>query len=239
MDELAGLNLAEFIEINDRLGVTLSGSAAGAPDGEPIHFDSYVKDISDDLLLIDIPAALNPEERLPPGRSISVTFPIGLHELPPFLAEVRFYQKGARAGCWIQLPPAFKNHILQHRQHIRVPVQFPLIVRTVVNGMEGRPIQAESMNLSGGGIRFTSRRLFTPPGQVLVLEFQPDSSYPLFRLKGNVLRSYPLPARTLDEKPMDKVTAVKFLYLDQAQESRLIGFCFRQEIVQAKRRQED
>ncbi len=224
MTQSVNLALTEFLEVNNCLNATLRFSAGNE---KSIGFKSYIKDLTDYHLLIDIPDSLDLESLLVPGEFISVEFRLGIDGLPPFNAMIERYQKDGIQGCWIQLPPEFKAHFLKRRRHIRINLKFQIKISMPVGQKASPPIYAESINLSGGGIRFKSSHTFKP-NERLILEFQPDQRYPLFKMEGKVIACQSVPSKS------GIITSVQFVNIQRMDEDKLVGLCFRKELEKSK-----
>ncbi len=223
------LALNEILEIEDPLRVTLWFP------GEPsrsITLDTTIKHITENQLLIAIPTVENSEVLLRQGVRVEIEFLNRNQDLPQIETWILRYQKDAIvSGFWVEIPASFQEYFLKRRQHVRIPVRFPVQVIYTVNGRP-RIIDGESINLSGGGVRFTSQQIYSP-GDKIMISFQPDNRYQLFKLNGEVIFCSPSPYRT-PKTPNETVTALKFINMPRAHEDQLVGFCFRKELEQHK-----
>jgi c-di-GMP-binding flagellar brake protein YcgR len=235
MTDSLQLALTQFIEVNDELTAILR---IPADPGRSIGFKSFVKEVKDNQLLIDVPTTLDLESLLVPGTLIDIEFLLGISDLPVFRGEVAWYQKGSIRGCWIKLPEAFRSHFLKRRRFVRIPVRFGLKIYKYLDETEYVIIEGESVNLSAGGLRFLSSHRFQKGDEVL-LEFRPDPRYPLFRINGRVVLSQTSTFQSPAERKNSLITSIRFNQLQRSQEDQLVGLCFRKELEQLKHLQDD
>ncbi len=226
------LELSEFVDVNDQILVTFR-----LPDASQqlFQFQSLIRAVANNKLLLDVPAFPGIQSVLIPNFQLGINFQPELPDFPTIMTTIILFREADPAGCWVEVPPGFHQHFLKRRRHIRVPVQFPLKAFFTVNNREF-PLNAQSVNLSGGGMRFTSKRLFQE-NEVILLEFKPDERGNLYKVKSRVVLSQPVlyPDGTVQHY----VTAVAFLNLERYEEDRLVGFCFRQELLQQRHLRQD
>jgi c-di-GMP-binding flagellar brake protein YcgR len=220
MDADNQYSVSRFFDVGDSLTVTVGSKEKSAE----IHtFETQIKGIQEERLFIALPENLEFfHEKMP----ITVRFMKGKGHLPSISTQVLTYAKAQTFGCWIEIPRAFVVDILQRRRHMRVPMRFTAKIQYVEDG-QSLTIPAEGVNLSGGGIRFTSLHRFQGH-ENLVVEFQPDPSIPAFTLQAEVVFSGVAVTRN------SFVTALKFINLRQYEEDRLIGICFRTQMKMQK-----
>ncbi len=152
----AHLPLSEFLGLNDRLKIAIL-FVDGATTG--VDFYTEVKAISGDSLMFQLPAALGSNVSLRAGHQIAIEIVTNDQVVFQCKTTIVRFQEEAPSGFWVEVPPTFKENILNRRRHVRVSFRF-IIGILYPKGSKASPLHGESVNLSGGGIRFLSPRPF-------------------------------------------------------------------------------
>ncbi len=225
-EESSKIVLAEFLAINEALEAAVYLDNHG---DETLPFQSLIKQIQDDSLLIDVPQDPGLVKYMQPGAKIDLAF-LRIKPGPVAItARVINYQEAGRTGAWVQVPPNFIEHFLKRRLHVRVSINFPVKVHATVD--KQHPVtEGECINLSGGGMRFTTLQVFLK-GEHLTVEFQPDPLLPPFKAECEVVQSglSPYPNK---KSAGEMICSVKFNGLSRHAEDMLVGICFRQQLKQ-------
>lgn len=139
-----------------------------------------------------------------------------IHQEPPSL----------QSPFWLKIPENAEIEVIQRRRHVRIPMVIPFDLQYEI---AGRPItvNARTEDVSGGGMRFTSIRLF-PKDQEITVNLKLSPAEPPLRLKAKVVFSA---QNRIKMQPDDLyTTACQFLELDDAEEMVLVRECFRREL---------
>lgn len=228
MDTNPAIDVSEFLDLETPLWVTFYHPQKAMA---PLQFESRILQLSEHQLLLEVPAFQKIQPYLTPHTQVELRLAKAPGDFPPLLTTCLYHQSSPLAGCWVNVSPAVKDIFLNQRRHVRVQARFPLTV--FYHPLHKHVfVPAESVNLSGGGIRFASARQFRT-GEKLRLVFQPDFRGQAFDLDGEVVLSIPAHIRhTQYASPI--VTAVKFIHIPAFIEDRLVGICFRKETESKK-----
>lgn len=123
---------------------------------------------------------------------------------------------------------AFRSQFLKRRQHVRVSIRFPVEILSA----SGSKLVGQSVNLSGGGMRFTSSGTFEK-GTPLALMFKIEQSAQPLKVKAVVLGDAPATGYTTSGNTM-RATFVQFVDLSPRDEQLIVSHCFRHEVMQRK-----
>lgn len=127
---------------------------------------------------------------------------------------------------WLKIPEDVQVSTVQRRKHVRVPMVIPIQLEYLI-AERWIPIAARTEDVSGGGVRFTSLRLFLMGQELRIhLPFGPSES--ILHLKAKVV--YSAQNRIKKQAEDIYVTSCQFLDLDDAQEMALVRECFRREL---------
>jgi c-di-GMP-binding flagellar brake protein YcgR len=141
-----------------------------------------------------------------------------------FYPVIHERQDTGEIGFWLRLPEQYE--VVQRRRHVRVPMEIPFQVDCYV-GVSRQSHDALTLNLSGGGVRFSCARQFVT-GELIKLRLQLNGNTPAMTLSGEVVFSQVNGNRKGSH--FEYVTAVQFKGLTHQQEAALVGECFRREI---------
>lgn len=133
-------------------------------------------------------------------------------------------------GYWLTIPENTEVEVFQRRRHVRIPMTVTFELEFPI-GQSTLSIQAQTCDVSGGGMLFTSSRTF-PKQQELWVHLQFDPEQPKMRLRAIVVFSRE--NRTQKGKNDKYATACQFIGLDAAQEMLLVRECFRCELTRKK-----
>jgi c-di-GMP-binding flagellar brake protein YcgR len=136
-----------------------------------------------------------------------------------------------KGGYWLKIQSSTQVEVLkmdaiQRRRHVRIPMVVPFEVE--YHG--GLKTPAHTVNVSGGGLRFTSSVSFEVD-QELLLHIQLNPTLPMLHLKAKVVMSA---HNRLSKRGDDMYAAAcQFLEMDDAREMIIVRECFRRELRQA------
>lgn len=149
----------------------------------------------------------------------------------PFLFYPKLHslnQPGRRVEIWLRLTPETNIELMQNRAHVRVTMRMPCLVGTQA---EGAIHPAYTVDLSGGGIRFTSQALYAPEQILAVrLNFSPEMT---MAVKAKVISSENNPLVKVRPEEVYTVRCC-FVELDPGQEPLIVKECFRHELMLRK-----
>lgn len=231
--EVSSVSITEFIEVGDRLAVSLELDGITS---RQIGFDSYIKQVFENRILVHIPENLSMESFLVPDTPVTLEFQKDRESMPVIRTSIVRYSK-ENQGIWLIVPPDFKDFFLKRRRHVRIPVRFPVKIHYWDNQRE-IAVSGISINLSGGGMRFVTSKGFEPGSRIRV-EFQPETRLPPFRLQAEIVMCKPSHYKATRSPHDEMMIAVKFINLLPTQEDQLVGICFRQELEQQRHLKND
>jgi len=134
--------------------------------------------------------------------------------------------KNPADGVWLMIPSNTEVEVFQRRRHVRIPMDVPFELE-FPSGLSTTTLTARTLDVSGGGMMFTSPRSFPKEEEILViLQFGPEQ--PRMLLKGKVVLCRENQTRKTDSDQY--ATALQFLGLEAAQEMLLVRECFRCEL---------
>jgi c-di-GMP-binding flagellar brake protein YcgR len=224
VSDISSISITEFVEVGDRLTVSIRTLGDMS---RHIGFESYIKHAFENRLLLHVPENLHLESFLLPETPINIEFQKNTQAMPRISTTVVSYNNEHR-GCWVIVPPDFKEFFLKRRRHVRIPAKFPLKIVFFQDGQEA-VIPGTCLNMSGGGMRFIIEQSFEV-GDRFRLEFQPELNAAPFRLQAEVVLCKPSPYRSTTKNLAEMMIAVKFANLLPTQEDQLVGICFRKEL---------
>ncbi len=132
------------------------------------YYPSYVKDINNEMLLIDTLISNGIQMSLPP-RSVLQVGSVTKEGLWTGECTVHSIAKGSISGLWITLPGYLER--LQRREFLRMDFNFEVKLRVMqLNGLEvASESTAKCANLSGGGIAVITKHKITASKKLRVL----------------------------------------------------------------------
>lgn len=202
----------------------------------PPQLSAVVKEVQDNQFLLDIPLISTWQKVLQPGISLKLQFGGEDSQTLKLHTAVKLVAIHPPTQCWVVAPMSFIDELLKRRKHIRIPMKFLMTVASLMNPTRA-PVQALSLNLSGGGMRFISISSFLL-GEHVKLQFKPETSGPEYEVEGEVVFC----AEDDVWRPSlgyGWIIGVKFLNLSQKQEDAFVGICFRKELLQLRHLQSD
>ena len=199
------------------------------PDDESKEytFNSHILEVSGLLLQIAGPA--EDMEHIAPLLRKGYVVGIVLESYPlPFIFYpiiMEDFQAGS-PGVQVHIPPDGDIEVLQQRTHVRIAMVMDIEVE--FNSLDSAQVQAaRTENMSGGGLRFSSSRLFSAEER-LTIHIQLDEDEPRMHLPVQVIFSR---ENRIRKHPDDiYTTACKFIDLDSAEEMKIVRECFRREL---------
>lgn len=218
--------LAEFqkaLVVNQRVQVTVWD-----PNNDRVefHYPSYIMDVEPPFVMLALPTKQLEEISacLQPGVVAGVI----LESYPTpyvFYPIMHRLQETPAAGYWFKMPENPQVETIQRRRHVRIPMVVPVEVEYMLLG-KWITLKGYTEDLSGGGLRFTSTRLFEK-GQELLINLSLEDA-PRMQLKSTVVFSSENRVR---RRPEDiYATACQFDDLDDQQEMLIMRECFRREL---------
>lgn len=127
---------------------------------------------------------------------------------------------------WLKVPDEGQINTIQRRKHVRVPMVIPFNMEYLI-AERWIPLSARTVDVSGGGLRFCSVRLFLM-GQELRVWLPFGDGGTTLTLRARVVYST---QNRIKKQPEDiYVTSCQFLDLDDTQEMALVRECFRREL---------
>ncbi len=207
------------------------------PNNESVEltFDSYVAEASGLLFRIGPPNKSKAPSVLPLlDKGLVVGIVLETYPKPfifyPIIAEV---PKDPAQGIWLKILQNAEVEVFQRRKHVRIPMVLPFEI--TYSGLEKNSeirMAARTCDVSGGGLRFTSSKIFSKE-QKLGIHIQFDDDQPIMALKATVIFS----KENLIRRHQDDLysTACQFYDIDNAKEMILVRECFRREL---KRKQQ-
>lgn len=219
--------LAEFekaLVVNQKLQITVWDPA---DERKEFHYHSYVMDI--DKPFIKLAPPTKQVEEITKCLQVGIVAGVVLEAYPtPFIFYPIMHskQEPPQPGFWFKIPENAQIETMQRRRHVRIPMVVPITVDYAI-GDKTVSMPARTEDVSGGGLRFTSPRLFNKEQEILV-HLRIESEHQTVHVKGKVVFS----AENRVRKQPDDLyaTACEFFDLDERQEVLLIRECFRREV---------
>ncbi len=225
--------LNEILDIHERIKATVWPVQDRS---SCLEFKTFIRDISEDQILIDVPYVDEVKQYIRFGSPIRLEFMREDQQIPRIDSNIfKLFRSEDYFGCWVPVPVVFEDYFVKRRRHVRISVKFPIKGACVRDG-QGFEFAGQTVNISGGGLRFISFESFQL-GEVVKLVFKPDAFPYEFRLEGEIVACSPSPFNR-NRKRTEFASAVRFVNLNPHQEDRLVGLCFRLELEQKKHLQD-
>lgn len=205
-------------------------------------FQSTILSITNELFLIEEPENLDPKiyGLLTTGVLIGV---VANTKNKPiiFYPSVFSHQKKTPKGFWLKIPADCLSETIQRRGHVRVEMALPITVFfESVGGLE-EEMTGKTLDISGGGLKFTSQRAFSSKQDIEIrLNFypdaEPDEADETLKLFGKIVFSVE------NQKSTGAgdfyVNAVQFQNLPDKDINKIMGECFKKELEKKRRTKE-
>lgn len=217
--------LQKALSVNQKVKITV-----WHPQDDNIEYTytSVIQELAGHLLLVTPPTTEDAAEILP-LMALGVTVGAVIETYPnPFIfyPTIQSAPSVAEEGFWLKIPEEPRVSVIQRRKHVRIPMVIPFSFEYLV-AERWIPMTARTEDVSGGGMRFTSLRLFLM-GQELSVHLPMGPSQSMLHLKAKVVYSA---QNRIKKQPEDiYVTSCQFLDLDDVQEMALVRECFRREL---------
>lgn len=214
--------LKSVMSVNQKVQVTV-----WHPGDESIEytFPSYIMGTDGEFFLIAAPSS-QVDKILPlmqPGYVIGIV--LETYPNPYIFYPIIHMQKNSES-FWLKIPADPQIEVVQRRRHVRIPMVIPVEVEFQV-GTKWITTPARTEDVSGGGMRLTSSRLFYKD-QELRLHFQMNEEMEMMHLQARVIFST---ENRVKKRPDDLyATACQFHDLGDAQEMLIVRECFRREL---------
>jgi hypothetical protein len=218
-------DLLNTIAVNQRVQVTVWDPA----DDQVEHtFASFITEVGGSLFEIAPPKDRG--DKIEPHMQKDLVVGIVLEAYPnPFIFYPVIHsiqKKEGRNAYWLKILDNSDIEVIQRRRHVRIPMVLPIKIEYQL-GANWLDIQARTEDMSGGGMRFTSPKLFFK-GQNLKVHIQFNPDLPLMRLNAKVVFGTENRVR---KHPEDTYAAAcQFHELEDAEEMIIVRECFRREI---------
>ncbi len=216
--------LQKALVLNQKVQVTVWD-----PDNDSVEysFQSFVLEAVGNLFRLALPATelstILP--LLQPGIVVGAV--LEAHPTPYiFYPVIHAASATDRRGFWLKIPENPQVEALQRRRHVRIPMDIPVHLEYSVSD-RWMSLCARTEDVSGGGLRFTSTRLFSE-GQELLISLGFNPSDPPLRLKARVVFS--MESRLSKQSDGMYSTACQFVGLTDAEEMVLVRECFKREL---------
>jgi len=169
---------------------------------------------------------------------ISLEYPANKHELMKYLHEgkdlevIIYSDKGVFVFDSIVIDSPFNSDFIielpeektkiQRREYVRAPIKLDFFLNK-----DGQKIQSETVNIGGGGIRFSSLKEFKV-GDIWDFAFRLPNDNTVIKGNGEILYSI------RQEKSITSV--IKFLEIGENERNKIIKACFDEEASRLKAR---
>jgi PilZ domain len=200
------------------------------PDNETVEyvFHGAIKESTGFLVRVSFDEGVFPPEAVSlvkPGDILGALLEVNPTPLFFYPNLHSLNQPGRRVEIWLRLTPETNIELMQNRAHVRVTMRMPFSVGTLAEG----PVHpAYTVDLSGGGVRFTSQALYVPD-QVLAMRM-PFSANLTMTVKAKVISSENNPLVKVRPEEVYTVRTC-FVDLEPGQEPLIVKECFRQELM--------
>lgn len=209
-------------------------------DEEGITFLTHIKELTENAMVITLPSSQLGVKLAPilqPGTVIGavsygskspiIFYPVVMGEVTKKMSEYR-----------LQLPDTFEP-LAQQRRYVRVPMRIPIKVERSAPSGGTVVIPANTLDLSGGGIKFDSARLFAIDEEIrIILSLTPDENPIVANAKVVMSQHSDFVVTSFSTEGSNRglyVTAASFINLTQQQENAIVAECFRREIKSMKK----
>lgn len=220
-------SLQQELNPNREIEVTLWNRTA---EDFEYTFRTRILSVAESLFLI--PAPREHEALMEPGILVGAVLNTRSRSYI-FYPKVIRYQYQKPSGYWLQLTDDVGIQTQQRRQHVRAEIVMPIRVELEASPDHYIEVRAETCDISGGGVKFTTSRPFKSGDCLLVcidfpnrneLEDEPVR----LKLDTEVVfcRENPKPASQAEMY----VTAGKFVDIADKDEMVIVGECFRWEL---------
>jgi c-di-GMP-binding flagellar brake protein YcgR len=217
-------DLQKALCVNQKVEVTVWDPK---DDSVELYYHSYVIDVKGAYLMIAPPN--ENAEKIVPLMQVGYVVGIVLDTYPNpyiFYPVIHAVPDQPGSGFWLKIQENAEVETLQRRRHVRIPMVLPIEVEYPM-GPQLIRVEGHTEDVSGGGLKFTSQKLFNK-GQKIRVRLQFSSETELLRLDGEVVMSMENRVR---RKPEDEyVTACQFYDLDNRKEMMIVRECFRREL---------
>ncbi len=218
------VDLQKALQRNQKVQVTVWD-----PQNDSVEytFSSYILEAGGSLLQVAFPESELTHIRPLLLTGVSVGVVLETYPNPFIFYPIVHSTPGSEdIGFWLKILENPQLEMVQRRRHVRIQMVFPFELEYTISDRVLK-MAARVQDLSGGGIRFTSMRLF-PIGQELRISLPLMSGEPILALKARVVFSG---HSRVKRQPDDLyVTACQFIELDDAKEMALVRECFRREL---------
>jgi hypothetical protein len=237
------VGLEEYLKTNQKIDVTVWKNDTD----EGTTFYGFIKDCKfsgenkGSILVSPPPASLSHVlSYLKPGLILGVATVFNQKPVL-FYPLVQSVQRQGIIGIWLGIYPDTQYEVVQRRKHVRIAMSIPIKVETMMEAGHFGTFQGITLNVSGGGVRFASAKLLQE-GQPLHIHMRfsdeiianplpsqkPTEPSQLLKLPGEVVFSKVNAfSNSYEEK---YVTGVRFVDLNEQQESIIVRECFRREL---------
>lgn len=223
--------LKQSLALDEKLEITIWD-----PANESVEhiFPSCIKEVNDLMIRAALPGTGLLPRILPLLQPNTVTGVIlDVYPSPFLFYPIIQSPADLKTGSfWLRIPETTQIETIQRRRHVRIPMSVPFMVDFVLAG-KTMSIPAHTEDVSGGGLKFASQRLFLKD-QELVTHLQLSPETPTLHLRSTVVFSAENRVR---RHPNDLYsTACQFHDLEEAQETIIMKECFRRELGLKKQR---
>lgn len=221
----------EYIKIGQKLEVVALNKN---PD---IYYASYIKDLNNTEILIDIPS--HKGKIAPIYSNDLIKLVVTTREaVYSSISSVLKAQTAPIAGMWVKTPTKFER--IQRRAYLRVNVKIPINVEMVDKDGDALKFVSEIRDLSGGGISFFTNddlNQYNKIGNFFVAISLPKEEKPIKTQADLVFcnKINPDPLKNIKKGNFAYIVAFKFTGLDDKTIDKICRFCQHQQI-ELKRR---
>ncbi len=218
-------DLLKAMSINQRMEVTVWDNGH---ENVEYTFHSYIVDLESPFFLAAPPSRQISQisALLKPGVILGVVLDCNPAPII-FYPTVHRYHAETPSGYWLKISEDTQMEVVQRRRHVRIAMVVPARIQFQGDNADQEEVLAFTEDLSGGGMRVTSPRLFQK-GEDIQVEIQFAANQPKLQLKARIVFSMENQLRR--RKDDLYVTSCQFYDLENQQETILVRECFRREI---------
>lgn len=219
------MKIEDFLEVNQKLEITVWRQDDGDDEGQT--YQTYIKDIQDDMILVHPPSAgeAGLYELMTRGTKVGAVMVQQGEGQIVFYPIIESQQTQGLIGFWMVVGDDLQHEVMQRRRHVRIPIGLTIRLALTVEG-ETAQLEARTLDISGGGVRFYCRHEFQK-GQVLVATI-PFESGEVVTVNARVVLCNESNKYSIDGGYF--TTAASFDEITEQQESTLVSECFKHEL---------
>lgn len=150
------MGLEEYIAKGQDIEVTLWDPEVEDDEGE--SFSSYIRDFRSGFLYVDMPKFEDPGiyDKIQPGLLVGAVVTAPTKQII-FYPRVYAGPDSDKSVLMLRIASDTSFEVIQRRKHVRVPAEIPVSIEVMdENNQPVASFRSTTINISGGGVRFTT-----------------------------------------------------------------------------------